>query len=65
MTDVSQREVQLQIGAVADERKGALVVKTPVALHVTFSERPGAGNAYPNSLMGVVAFVGRVRLGFG
>ena len=46
-----------QIGAVADERKGALVVKTPVALHVTFSERPGAGNAYPNSLMGVVAFV--------
>jgi imidazolonepropionase-like amidohydrolase len=46
-----------QIGAVADERKGALVVKTPVALHVTFSEQPGGGNAYPNSLMGVIAFV--------
>ena len=46
-----------QIGAVADARKGALVVRTPVALHVTFSDRPGAGNAYPNSLMGVVAFV--------
>jgi imidazolonepropionase-like amidohydrolase len=46
-----------QIGAVADRRKGALVVRTPVALHVTFSERPAAGNAYPNSLMGVVAFV--------
>ena len=46
-----------QIGAVADRRKGALVVRTPVAQHVTFSERPGAGNAYPNSLMGVVAFV--------
>jgi imidazolonepropionase-like amidohydrolase len=46
-----------QIGAVADERSGALVVRTPVALHVTFPERPGAGNAYPNSLMGVIAFV--------
>ena len=46
-----------QIGAVADERKGALVVKTPVALHVTFSEQPAGGNAYPNSLMGVIAFV--------
>ena len=46
-----------QIGAVADERKGALVVRTPVALHVTFSERPAGGNAYPNSLMGIIAFV--------
>lgn len=46
-----------QIGAVADERKGALVLRTPVALHVTFSERPEGGNAYPNSLMGVIAFV--------
>lgn len=46
-----------QIGAIADDRKGALVVRTPVALHVTFSERPGGGGAYPNSLMGVIAFV--------
>jgi imidazolonepropionase-like amidohydrolase len=46
-----------QIGAIADERKGALVVRTPVALHVTFAERPGGGNGYPNSLMGVVAFI--------
>jgi imidazolonepropionase-like amidohydrolase len=46
-----------QIGALADERKGAMVVRTPVALHVTFSERPAGGNAYPNSLMGVIAFV--------
>ena len=46
-----------QIGAVADDRQGALVLKTPVALHVTFSERPQGGNAYPNSLMGVIAFV--------
>jgi imidazolonepropionase-like amidohydrolase len=32
-------------------------LKTPVALHVTFSEQPAGGNAYPNSLMGVIAFV--------
>jgi imidazolonepropionase-like amidohydrolase len=46
-----------QIGTLADERKRALVVRTPVALHVTFSERPAGGNAYPNSLMGVIALV--------
>jgi imidazolonepropionase-like amidohydrolase len=46
-----------QIGAVADERKGAMIVRTPVALHITFSERPAGGNAYPNSLMGVIAYV--------
>ena len=46
-----------QIGAVADARKGPMVIRTPVALHVTFSERPAGGNAYPNSLMGVIAFV--------
>jgi imidazolonepropionase-like amidohydrolase len=46
-----------QIGAVADDRKGAVVVKAPVALHITFSEQPAGGNAYPNSLMGVIAFV--------
>jgi imidazolonepropionase-like amidohydrolase len=46
-----------QIGAVADPRKGALVIRSPVALHVTFSERPAGSNAYPNSLMGVIAFI--------
>jgi len=46
-----------QIGALADPRKAPLVLRTPVALHVTFSERPAGGNAYPNSLMGVIAFV--------
>jgi imidazolonepropionase-like amidohydrolase len=50
-------EDEPQIGAVADERKGAMVIRTPVALHVTFSEQPGGGAAYPNSLMGVIAFV--------
>jgi imidazolonepropionase-like amidohydrolase len=46
-----------QIGAVADDRRGQLIVKSPVALHVSFSERPGGGNAYPVSLMGVIGFV--------
>jgi imidazolonepropionase-like amidohydrolase len=46
-----------QIGAPADERRGKLVVKSPVALHVSFAERPSGGNAYPNSLMGVIAFI--------
>ncbi len=46
-----------QIGAVADDRRGQLVVKSPVALHVSFAERPSGGNAYPLSLMGVIAFV--------
>jgi imidazolonepropionase-like amidohydrolase len=46
-----------QIGGLADDRRGQLVVKAPVALHVSFAERPSGGNAYPVSLMGVIAFV--------
>jgi imidazolonepropionase-like amidohydrolase len=46
-----------QIGAVADERRGQLVVKSPIALHVSFSGRPGGGNGYPASLMGNIAFI--------
>lgn len=45
-----------QIGAQADVRDGLLVVKAPVALHVVYSDRP-PGGGYPNSLMGVIAFV--------
>ncbi|MCA1586472.1 MAG: amidohydrolase family protein [Acidobacteria bacterium] len=46
-----------QIGALADDRRAASVLRTPVALHVSFPERPAGGDAYPNSLMGVIAFV--------
>jgi imidazolonepropionase-like amidohydrolase len=46
-----------QIGAVADDRRGPHVVQSPVALHVTFSNRPGDSNGYPVSLMGGIAFV--------
>jgi imidazolonepropionase-like amidohydrolase len=47
-----------QIGEVVTPRRGLFVVKTPVALHVSFPSRPRiAGAAYPESLMGVIAFV--------
>lgn len=45
-----------QIGGVGDYRQGVQVVRAPVALHVEF---PGGvrGDAYPVSLLGVIAFV--------
>jgi imidazolonepropionase-like amidohydrolase len=47
-----------QIGNIVEGRRGLVVVRTPVALHVSFPSRPRAGgNAYPESLMGVIAFV--------
>jgi imidazolonepropionase-like amidohydrolase len=45
-----------QIGNVAGDRRGLYVVRTPVALHVSFPARE-AGGGYPASLMGVIAFV--------
>jgi imidazolonepropionase-like amidohydrolase len=45
-----------QIGNVADERRGLHVLRSPVALHVSFPLREGGGG-YPASLMGVIAFV--------
>lgn len=45
-----------QIGALADDRRGAVVIRTPVALHVGIADSPAGGNAYPNSLMGIIAF---------
>ena len=45
-----------QIGALADDRKGPLVIRTPVALHVGTANSPAGGDAYPNSLMGIIAF---------
>ena len=45
-----------QIGALADDRRSALVVRTPVALHVGIANSPAGGDAYPNSLMGNIAF---------
>src|SRR6266498_4102817 len=47
-----------QIGNIVDARRGLVVVRSPVALHVSFPDRPRVqANAYPESLMGVMAFV--------
>lgn len=45
-----------QIGQIAGERRGTVVIRAPVALHVTFTPNP-RGNGYPESLMGVIGFV--------
>src|SRR6476660_1520389 len=47
-----------QIGNIVEARRGLVVLKAPVAQHVSFPSQPRAGaNAYPQSLMGVIAFV--------
>jgi len=46
-----------QIGNIVEPRRGLVLVKSPVALHVSFPNRPRAANGYPESLMGVIAFV--------
>src|SRR5436190_21468215 len=47
-----------QIGNIVEARRGLVVVKAPVTLHVSFPNQPRVGaNAYPQSLMGVIAFV--------
>jgi len=47
-----------QIGNIVESRRGLIVVKSAVALHVSFPDRPRAvPNGYPESLMGVIAFV--------
>jgi imidazolonepropionase-like amidohydrolase len=47
-----------QVGNIVEPRRGLVVVRSPVALHVSFPDRPRVqANAYPESLMGVIAFV--------
>jgi imidazolonepropionase-like amidohydrolase len=47
-----------QIGNIVEQRRGLVVVKSPVALHVSIPNSPRvAANSYPQSLMGVIAFV--------
>jgi imidazolonepropionase-like amidohydrolase len=45
-----------QIGNIVEPRQRRFVVRTPVFLHVRFLERT-PGDGYPESLMGVIAFV--------
>jgi imidazolonepropionase-like amidohydrolase len=47
-----------QIGNIVEARRGLIVLRPAVALHVSFPDRPRAAqNGYPESLMGVIAFV--------
>ena len=58
LVNVAAPPEQPQIGNIVEPRRGLILVKAPVAFHVSFPERPRAGgNAYPESLMGVIAFV--------
>ena len=58
LVNVAAPPDEAQIGNIVELRRGLIVVKTPVAVHVSFPNQPRAGgNAYPNSLMGVIAFV--------
>ena len=56
LVNVALPEDTPQVGALADIRSGQPVIRTPVALHLAVPESP-PGDAYPNSLMGMIAFV--------
>ena len=56
LVNVALPEDEPQIGALADIRSGQPVIRTPVAVHVAVPDNP-TGDAYPNSLMGVIAFI--------
>jgi imidazolonepropionase-like amidohydrolase len=46
------------VGAIAASRRNLVILKSSVALHVSFPPQPRVGtNAYPVSLMGVISFV--------
>jgi imidazolonepropionase-like amidohydrolase len=58
LVDVAGPPDEPQIGNIVEPRRGLIVIKPAVALHVSFPSQPRAGaNAYPQSLMGVIAFV--------
>ena len=46
----------------AGERAGDLVVKSPVAIPVTFQTSGGFGGGFPSSIMGVLAYIHQVWL---
>ena len=64
LLNVTTTEDEPQIGNIADLRTARLVVRSPVFLHTRFPEAP-EGDAYPDSLMGVIAFVRQAFLDAG
>jgi imidazolonepropionase-like amidohydrolase len=58
LVNVAAPPEPVTVGGIAASRRSVVVVKAPVALHVSFPARPSVGtNVYPVSLMGVIAFV--------
>ncbi|HET7618216.1 MAG TPA: amidohydrolase family protein [Vicinamibacterales bacterium] len=45
------------VGAIAEPVSGTAIVKAPVALHVGMPNGVRVGDAYPDSLLGVIAFI--------
>jgi len=64
LINVTTPEDEPQIGNIADPRASRLVVRSPVFLHTRFPSA-SQGAAYPNSLMGVMAFVRQAFLDAG
>lgn len=56
LVNVLPPEDDPQIGDLVGTRRGQIVIRTPVALHVTLSGQPGRLRPYPESLMGIIAF---------
>jgi imidazolonepropionase-like amidohydrolase len=54
-------EEEPQIGSLAEARRGPGILKAPVAIHVSLPNRP-QGDTYPESLMGMIAFVRQALL---
>jgi imidazolonepropionase-like amidohydrolase len=57
LVNVLAREEDPQIGDIAGPRRGQSVLRSPVALHVSYPSTPSRMRAYPESLMGLIAFV--------
>jgi imidazolonepropionase-like amidohydrolase len=55
-------EEPMQVSAVGAYRRGAVVITTPVAQHVTFALGRGGGAGYPVSTIGTIAFVRQALL---
>ena len=56
LVHVTASPVAAQAGRLADSVEGRMVLRTPIALHVAFLSRT-PGRAYPQALIGLIAFV--------
>jgi imidazolonepropionase-like amidohydrolase len=57
LVNVLAPEEDPQIGDIVVPRRGQSVLRSPVALHVSYPSAPSQMRAYPESLMGLIAFV--------